>query len=77
MVTCGFSERHALARLYLLTRFLRALGPAALPAALAEVEAHRVGITADQVRLFMLAWTRFDAPGAFKAAQNWPTRWKN
>ena len=72
----ALTERDELERTYLLTSFLRGLGPEDLPAVLAEVEKHRVGITADEVRLLMLAWTRFDAPGAFAAARDWPTPWK-
>ena len=29
------------------------------------------------VRLFMFAWTRFDAPGAFATARDWPTQWSS
>ena len=71
----ALTERDELERTYLLTSYLRAMRPEDLPAALAEVERHRVGISADEVRLFMLAWTRFDAPGAFAAARDWPTPW--
>jgi hypothetical protein len=52
------------------------VSPQAIPDALAEIERNRVGITADEVRLFMLAWTRFDGPGAFETARSWPTPWK-
>ena len=72
----ALSERDELERTYLLTSYVRAMGPEDLPAALAQIEQHRVGISADEVRLFMLAWTRFDGPGAFAAARDWPTRWK-
>jgi len=73
----ALSERDELERTYLLTRYLRELGPDDIPGALAEVERYRVGITADEARLFMLAWTRFDGPGAFETARAWPTRWKD
>ena len=63
-------------RNYQLTRYLRTLRPEDVPGALEAIENHRVGITADEVRLFMLAWTRVDGPGAFAAARDWPTPWK-
>ncbi len=71
----ALAERDELERTYLLTRYLRELGPEELSDALAAIETHRVGISEDEVRLFMLAWTRFDGAGAFLAARNWPTRW--
>lgn len=72
----ALSERDELERMYQLTRFLRTLGPEDVLGALKVVEKHRVGVTAEEVRLFMLAWTRVDAPGAFAAARDWPTPWK-
>ncbi len=72
----ALSERDDLERKYLLTSFLRVMAPEDMPAVLMEVEKHRVGITSDDVRLLMLAWTRFDAPGAFATARDWPTPWK-
>lgn len=72
----ALSERDELERMYQLTRFLRTLGPEDVPGVLEAVEKHRVGVTAEEVRLFMLAWTRVDAPGAFAAARDWPTPWK-
>lgn len=73
----ALAQRDELERTYQLTRFLRSLGPEDVDAALAALEEHRVGITKDEVRLFMLAWTRFDAPGAFATARGWPTDWRN
>jgi hypothetical protein len=73
----ALEERDEIERKYLLTSYLRVLDPADLPAVLAEIEAHRVGIDADEVRLLMLAWTRFDGPGAFATARDWPTPWKS
>lgn len=72
----ALSQRDELERTYLLTSYLRVMGPEDLEAALAEVERFRVGITADEVRLFMFAWMRFDAPAAFAAARDWPTQWR-
>ncbi|MEE2674614.1 MAG: hypothetical protein VX466_12515 [Myxococcota bacterium] len=73
----ALSERDELERMYQLTRFLRTLAPEDVPAALEAVEKHRVGVTKEEVQLFMLGWTRVDAPGAFEAARNWPTPWKS
>lgn len=72
----ALAERDELERTYQLTRFLRTLRPEDVPAALEAIENHRVGISPDEVRLFMLAWTRIDGPGAFAAARDWPTPWK-
>jgi hypothetical protein len=72
----ALSERDELERTYELTRYLRELSPDDIPGVLVEIERQRVGITADEVRLFMLAWTRFDGPGAFETATSWPTTWK-
>jgi len=74
-LSSALGERDELERMYLLTSFLRTLRPEDVPLALAEIEEHRAGIDADEVRLFMLAWTRFDGPGAFATASNWPTPW--
>ncbi len=73
----GLGERDELERLYLLTSFLRTLGPEDVLPALAEVEKHRVGFDKEEVRLLMLAWTRFDGPGAFATARDWPTPWRS
>jgi hypothetical protein len=63
--------------MYLLTSFLRTLGPEDVLPALAEVEKHRAGFDKEEVRLLMLAWTRFDGPGAFATARDWPTPWRS
>ena len=75
-LSSALGERDELERTYLLTSFLRTLRPEDMPLTLAELEKNRAGIDADEVRLFMLAWTRFDGPGAFATARNWPTPWK-
>jgi hypothetical protein len=73
----GLVEYDDLERKYLLTSFFRTLRPEDVPSVIAEVERHRVGFEADDVRLWMLAWTRFDGPGAFAMATNWPTHWRS
>jgi hypothetical protein len=73
----GLRERDELERKYLLTSFLRTMRPDEVRPALAEVETYRTGFDAEEVRLLMLAWTRFDGPGAFATARDWPTPWKS
>lgn len=72
----GLRERDSLVRAYRLSGFLNGLTPENLPAVLAVLEEHSSGLTPEEVRLLALAWTRFDAPGAFAWARDWPTRWK-
>ncbi len=73
----GLAERDELERLYLLTSYLRTLGPEDVVPALEEVEKHRTGFDKEEVRLLMLAWTRFDGPGAFATAWSWPSPWRS
>jgi hypothetical protein len=73
----ALAERNELERTYLLASFLRTLGPDDVRPVLAEVEIYRAGIDADEVRLLMFAWARFDGPGAFATARDWPTPWKS
>jgi hypothetical protein len=73
----GLLEHDELERKYLLTSFLRTMRPEEVRPALAEVEKYRTGFDAEEVRLLMLAWTRFDGPGAFATARDWPTPWKS
>jgi hypothetical protein len=73
----ALEERDELERKYLLTSFLRTLRPEDARPALEEFEKHRTGIEPEEVRLLMLAWTRFDGPGAFATARDWPSRWKS
>lgn len=70
-------ERDELERTYLLTSFLRTMRPEDVVPALEMIDEHRVGIDADEVRLFMFGWTRFDGPGAFATARDWPTPWSS
>ena len=71
----ALAERDELERAYRMSAFLRTMGPAELPGAIAALEAQNIGVTREEVRLFMLAWSRFDAPGAFAWARAWPTQW--
>lgn len=71
----ALSERDPLLRARLLSASLDGLGPDELSEALDVVEEKRTGITEEEVRLLMLGWSRFDAPGAFAWAQAYPTTW--
>ncbi len=71
----ALAERDEPSRSYRMSAFLQGLGPEELPAALEALEQNNVGVTREDVRLFMLAWSRFDAPGAFAWARAWPTQW--
>jgi len=51
-----------------MSRFLQHLGPENLPEALAALEPQLPWIPTDELRLFMLAWSRFDAAGALAHA---------
>jgi len=73
----ALTERDELERKYLLTSYLRTLDPQDLPAALEEIEKHRVGFDSEEVRLLMFAWCRFDGAGAFATAKNWPSPWRS
>ena len=51
-----------------MTRFLQQLGPENVGEALAALEPHLPWIPTDELRLFMLAWSRFDPAGALAHA---------
>lgn len=68
--------RDELTRADAMSAFLQRLDPGSLPAALDAIEAHNVGMSRQEVRLFVLAWSRFDAPGAFAWARDWDGPWR-
>lgn len=70
----ALEERDWLSRSYRFTGFLQRLGPEELPGALEALERRRAWLEQDELRAFMLAWTRFDAPAAFRRALSWPGR---
>ncbi len=65
-----------LSRTHGLTRFLRGLSPQNLPAALEALEPQLAWLTTDELRLFMLAWSRFDPQAAFDRAMHWPPQYR-
>jgi hypothetical protein len=73
----ALADPDPLTRSYRMSAFLQGLDPDGLPAALEALETNNVGVTREEVRLFMLAWSRFDAPGAFAWSRAWPTQWKD
>lgn len=54
-----------LTRTHRLAGFLQTLSPESLPAALEVLEPQLPWLVTDELRLFMMAWTRFDEVGAF------------
>jgi len=73
----ALTTRDALERSYRLSSYLRELGPERLPTAVEVLTEARANVLPEDVRLFMLAWSRFDAPGAFAWARDWPTGWRD
>lgn len=73
LLNAALAEREELRRTYLLSTFLQQLEAEDLPGALEALEAPGVDLSPDEMRLFMLAWSRFDAPGAYAWARDWPT----
>jgi hypothetical protein len=62
----ALEEDDPVARSSRLGSFLQALGPDDLPGVLEVLDEKAVvGVTEDELELLMLAWARFDAPGAF------------
>ena len=62
-----------LTRSYRFSGFLQGLSPENLPEALEAVVPQLPWLTTtDELRVFMLAWARFDAPGALEQALSWP-----
>ncbi len=68
-------ERNPLERSYRLSAFLRQLQPDDIPGFLEAIDEHQIGVTPEEVRLFMLAWARHDGAAAFSWARQWPTPW--
>ena len=62
----ALEEQDLLARSGMLAAALEVLEPGNLEEALAALSEHRVGTTDQELRVFMLAWARFDAAGAFE-----------
>jgi hypothetical protein len=72
----AFGEYDPLRRAYLISHALQDFGPDDLPELQRVLVDRRMGIVPEEVRLFMLAWARFDAPGAFAWASEGPAGWR-
>ncbi len=70
----ALEDRDWLTRSHRMSAYLQHLGPEEVPEALEALERRRAWLGAEEIRLFMLAWARFDAPAAFEAALAWPGR---
>jgi hypothetical protein len=70
----ALEDRDWLTRAHRISAYLQRLGPDELPEALEALERRRAWLSAEEIRLFMLAWSRFDAAAAFEAALAWPGR---
>lgn len=64
----GLEQADWLERSHRLSGFLQQLGPENLAAATAALEPRLAWVTTDELRLFMLAWSRFDPAGALAYA---------
>src|SRR5262245_20427162 len=67
----GLVDPDWITRTWRISGFLQGLGPGNLDETLALVERERRFLDPDELRLFMHAWARFDAPGAFERALSW------
>jgi hypothetical protein len=72
----ALATRDEIERAYRVSAFLQQMDPDGLPAALRALEMRNIGVTRGDLQLFMLAWSRFDAPGAFAWARAYPTQWR-
>jgi hypothetical protein len=73
----ALSDPDWIARGHTISAYLEDLDAAELPAALDVVAGRRRFMTQDELRLFMIAWARIDAPGAFAGALQWPDYTRN
>src|SRR5262249_18525548 len=72
----ALAEEDELTRLRRMSAFLERLSPGNLVPARAALVEEQIRVGSDEVRIFMLAWARFDAPGAFAWAQAQPEEWR-
>ena len=68
----ALEDSNWLTRSYRYSGFLQGLSPENLPQALEALVPQLPWLTTEELRLFMLAWARFDAPGALEQTLSWP-----
>ena len=73
----ALADRDTLTRSYRISAFLQGFGADDVPALQEALETRPSGVSQEEIRLLMLAWSRFDAAGAFAWAHDWPTGWRN
>ncbi|MCH8084559.1 MAG: hypothetical protein IH885_10025 [Myxococcales bacterium] len=72
----AFGETDPLRRAYLISHALHDFGPDDVAEMKRVFVSRRVGFEMEEVQLAMLAWARFDGPGAYAWASEWPSGWK-
>lgn len=72
----SLEEEDWLERTWAQSVFLQGLSPENLPEALAALEPQLPWVATDELRLFMLAWSRFDAAGALDYALSQPAPYR-
>ena len=68
----ALDETNPIERSYGFSAFVRSMKEDQLPEAIEALEAERTWLTQDELKLFMLAWARYDAAGAFARVGGWP-----
>jgi len=68
----ALAEPDWLVRSYRFSGFLRDLSPSNLPEAVAAIEEQLPWLRTEELRIFMLAWVRFDPQAALDRALHWP-----
>jgi hypothetical protein len=73
----ALNEQNLLIRAGMLSASLEGMNQENVEDFLAELQEGRVGVTDQELRMFMLAWMRFDAPAAFAWAQAQNSDWSS
>jgi hypothetical protein len=68
----ALDEPNDLVRTYRMSAFLQGMTAAELPDALQALEARHLWLSPEDLRLFTLAWARFDPAGALARLSTWP-----
>ncbi|MDE0884344.1 MAG: hypothetical protein OSB70_02295 [Myxococcota bacterium] len=73
----ALQEDNLLNRSLKLGQFLQTLGPDNLDESLVTLRENRVGVSDQELQVFMLAWGRFDPAGAFRWARAQEADWRS